>query len=263
MDIASILGIVAGLAFVALGIVSTELVMENMWAFLDSASVAIVFGGTLAAALISFPMKDLLRIPAVVMVCVRSRLKSPVELIQKLVQFAEIARRDGILALEGVVEDLDDEFLVRGIRLAVDGSDPELIEQIMNTELESIQSRHAAGRRIFDTLTKYAPAWGLIGTVIGLILMHKNLGGAGADPGAIGKGMAVALVTTFYGAVLANYLFGPLADKCVAKEEDEMLMRSIMIHGVLAIQSGDNPRIVEQKLRVFLPPKLRAVESWR
>jgi chemotaxis protein MotA len=262
MDIATIIGLILGAFFVFYGIVTGEFKMDNFWAFINPPSMMIVGGGLLGATALSFPMKDLLRIPKVFMVCIKQKKQSPVELINKLVQFAEVARRDGILALEGVTEDLDNEFLVRGIQLAVDGTDPELIEQIMNTELDNLGDRHATGKRMFDVMTKYAPAWGMIGTVIGLILMLKGLG-AEADPGAIGQGMAVALVTTFYGAFLSNYLFNPIADKLVGKQDEELLMRSIVVRGVLAIQSGDNPRIVEQKLRIFLPPGLRAVESRR
>jgi chemotaxis protein MotA len=259
MDIATILGLISGVFFLLLGLCGFDLVLDNLRSFVDVPSIMIVGGGTIAAIMISFPLKELLRIPEIVMVCLRSKSNSAVELITKLVQFAEIARRDGILALEGVTEDLKDDFLLRGIQLAVDGTDPELIEQIMNTELDNLADRHASGKRIFDTLTKYAPAWGLIGTVIGLIQMLGNL--AAADPAKIGAGMAVALVTTFYGALLANYVFGPMADKCTAKQDEELLMRNIVVRGVLAIQSGDNPRIVEQKLRIFLPPRQRAVES--
>ncbi len=262
MDIATIAGLIIGAFFVLYGIVTGEFKMDNFWAFVNPPSMFIVGGGLFGAVAISFPLKDLLRIPKVFLIAVRGRKDSPVEMINKLVQFAEVARRDGILALEGVTEDLDDEFLVRGIQLAVDGTDPELIEQIMNTELENLSDRHVGGKRLFDGMTKYAPAWGMIGTVIGLILMLKGLS-AEADPAAIGQGMAVALVTTFYGALLANYVFNPVADKLVAKQEAEMLMRNIVVRGVLAIQSGDNPRIVEQKLRIFLPPGLRAVESRR
>lgn len=262
MDFATILGVIAGACFLLIGCSGGEFNPANLMTFVDVPSMMIVGGGLTAAFLISFPVKEVLRLPRVVVICLRSRTASPVELINKLVQFAEIARRDGILALEGVTESLDDEFLVRGIQLAVDGTDPELIEQILTTELDNLDERHTAGKRMLDGLTKYAPAWGLIGTVIGLIMMLKGLR-RDADPGEIGKGMAVALVTTFYGAVMANYIFGPLADKLVTKQDEEMLLRNITVRGVLAIQSGDNPRIVEQKLRIFLPPKMRAVESRR
>jgi chemotaxis protein MotA len=262
MDIATLAGLVIGAFFVCFGIVTEELKMDNMWAFVNPPSMMIVGGGLFGALAISFPLKDLLKLPKVLMVAVKQRADSPVELINKLVQFAEIARRDGILALEGVTEDLDNDFLLRGIQLAVDGTDPELIEQIMNTELDALAERHSVGKRLFDGATKYAPAWGMIGTVMGLVLMLKGLS-AEADPGAIGQGMAVALITTFYGALLANYLFNPISDKLAGKQADELLMRNIVVRGVLSIQSGDNPRIVEQKLRIFLPPNLRAVESRR
>ena len=262
MDIATIAGILIGGFFVFYGIVTGEFLMDNLWAFVNPPSMMIVGGGLLGATAISFPMKDLLRMPKVFGICLQTRKDSPVDLINQLVQFAEVARRDGILALEGVTEELQDDFLVRGIQLAVDGTDPELIEQIMNTELETLAERHATGQKLFEVMTKYAPAWGMIGTVIGLILMLKGLK-ADADPEAIGKGMAVALVTTFYGALMANYLLNPIADKLAVRQGEEMLMRNIVVRGVLAIQSGDNPRIVEQKLRIFLPPQLRAVERRR
>lgn len=260
MDIATAIGVIVGGGFIFLGIIGEELDVENLMSFVDAPALMIVVGGLLAACCISFPMKDLLRIPQVYMLLWRTRRDSPMELINKLVQFAEVARRDGILALEGVTESLDDEFLVRGIQLAVDGTDPELIEQIMNTELDQITERHLVGKRLFDSMTKYGPSWALFGTITGMILMLRSLGNA-ADPGAIGRGMAVALVCTFYGTLSAYFLFGPAADKLLARHEDEMLMRHIVIRGVLAIQSGDNPRIVEQKLRVFLPPRLRSVET--
>jgi chemotaxis protein MotA len=262
MDLATLGGLVIGAFFVFYGIVTGEFKMDNMWAFVNPPSMMIVGGGLFGAIAVSFSVKDLLSIPKVFMVAVKQNRDSPVELINKLVQFAEIARRDGILALEGVTEELDNDFLLRGIQLAVDGTDPELIEQIMNTELDALSERHLAGKKLFESMTKYAPAWGMIGTVIGLILMLKGLGKK-ADPAAIGQGMAVALVTTFYGALLANYVFNPVADKLSGRQEEEMLLRNIVVRGVLAIQSGDNPRIVEQKLRIFLPPGLRAVESRR
>jgi chemotaxis protein MotA len=260
MDIATAVGVLVGGLFIFLGIIGGEFNFEDLKGFMDARALMIVGGGLLAACCISFPIKDLLRMPRVYLLLWRLRKDSPMDLINKLVQFAEIARRDGILALEGVTESLDDEFLIRGIQLAVDGTDPELIEQIMNTELDQITERHMVGKRLFDSLTKYGPSWALFGTITGMVLMLRNLGNV-ADPGAIGRGMAVALVCTFYGLIVAYFLFGPAADKLLSRHEDEMLMRHIVIRGVLAIQSGDNPRIVEQKLRVFLPPRMRSVET--
>ena len=207
--------------------------------------------------MVSIPARRLINSVRVIMRTFLYPKAAPIELINRMVQFAEIARRDGILALEGVTSDIQDEFLVKGIQLAVDGTDPELIEQIMSTELDNMVERHGAGRRVLEVATKYAPAWGMIGTLIGLILMLRKLD----DPSSIGPNMAVALLTTMYGAVLANFILGPMADKLAIRTNEELLVKQIVVRGVLSIQSGDNPRIVEQRLRIFLPPKMRAVEG--
>jgi chemotaxis protein MotA len=217
-------------------------------------------GGMVSILFIGFSMRQVFSLPKVMLNCLRAKTEPPVELINKLVQFAEIARRDGILALEGVSETIRDPFLVRGIQLAVDGTDPELIEKIMNTELDSLSERHTTHKRMLDKLTLYTPAWGLAATVIGLIMMFKALN-RDVDPGAIGTGFSIALTATMYGVLGANAFWGPLADKLLVIHEEEMLVKNIIVRGVLAIQSGDNPRIVEQKLRVFLPPRLRATEA--
>lgn len=260
MGIATIIGLVIGGGCVLLGVMGDELKLENLAAYVDTPALLIMGGGMFSVVFIGFSIREVLSFPQVLLLCLRAKFESPVELINKLVQFAEIARRDGILALEGVTENIKDEFLIRGFQLAVDGTDPELIEKILNTEVDSLAERHITHKRMFDKLTIYTPAWGLAATVIGLILMFKGMR-KDADPAEIGKGMATALTATMYGVLGANAFWGPLSDKLLAIHEDEMLIKNIVIRGVLAIQSGDNPRIVEQKLRVFLPPKLRATES--
>ena len=257
MDLATIIGLIVGTFFVAYGILTGEMVIDNLAAFFNPPSILIVGGGTLGAVMVSMPARRLINSVRVITRTFRYPRAAPIELINRMVQFAEIARRDGILALEGVTSDIQDEFLVKGIQLAVDGTDPELIEQIMSTELDNMTERHGGGRRVFEVATKYAPAWGMIGTLIGLILMLRKLD----DPSSIGPNMAIALLTTFYGAVLANFIFGPMADKLALRTNEELLVKQIVVRGVLSIQSGDNPRIVEQRLRIFLPPKMRAVEG--
>jgi len=153
-----------------------------------------------------------------------------------------------------VTKDIDDDFVVKGIQMAIDGTDPELIEQILTSELDSISDRHNRGKSIFDTMGKYAPAFGMIGTLIGLVIMLQNMD----DPSKIGPGMAVALLTTLYGALVANLVCLPLADKLARRSGDELLLKEIVIRGVMSIQSGDNPRVVEQKLKTFLSPTMRA-----
>jgi chemotaxis protein MotA len=175
------------------------------------------------------------------------------ELIKDLVSYAEVARRDGILSLENVIADVKDPFIVSGIQMAVDGTDPDLIEQIMIGELETVAARHESGKAMFDNIGKYAPAFGMIGTLVGLVIMLQNMD----DPDSIGPAMAVALLTTLYGSMLANLFALPIADKLAKRSEDELLVKSIVIKGVMSIQSGDNPRVVEQKLKSFLPHRLR------
>ena len=253
MDITTVVGYVLGIFFLVWSIGPSSL-----GAFYDFPSMVCVFGGGTAAVIISLPIEVLKNVPKVAKNVLFTKSQSPVELIARMVEFAEIARRDGILALENVTENINDEFLVRGIQLAVDGTDPELIENILSTELDNMQERHALGKKFFDLLTKYAPAWGMIGTLIGLIMM---LGGGMSDPAALTSGMAVALITTMYGSVCANLLFGPLGDKLAMRNNEEMLLKMIILKGVMSIQQGDNPRIVEQKLRIFLPPALRPAEE--
>ena len=175
------------------------------------------------------------------------------EMIITLVSFSEKARREGLLALEDDLDELDDEFLKKGIQLVVDGTDPELVRRIMETELEHIIERHEKGKKVFEDWGYLAPAFGMIGTLMGLILMMVNL----EDKSAIGPGMSTALITTLYGAIMANSVFLPIASKLEIRANEEILLKMIMIEGTLSIQSGDNPRIVRDKLIAFLEPSQR------
>ncbi len=250
MDLATLIGYITGfvcVVFIGIG-------PEKIFNFWDTASAAIVVGGGIAATLISLPLDMVLKIPNYAKHAFLHKEDSPVDLIKRMVEFAEIARRDGILALENVTDSIQDEFLVKGIQLAVDGTDPELIESIMATELEKMEERHGNGKKAFELLTKYTPAWGMIGTLVGLINM---LAGGMDDPGALTAGMAVALITTMYGSIIANYVVGPIGDKLNIYNAREVELKQIVLKGVMSIQSGDNPRIVEQKLKIFLPPAER------
>lgn len=250
MDVATLIGFIAGVGLILWAVTSKS----DLGAFMDGASVAIVLGGAMAAALISFPLGNVLGVLKVVKNAFFTKPRSTSALIKDLVSYAEVARRDGILSLENVVTDVKDPFIVSGIQMAVDGTDPELIQQIMTSELESVASRHEAGKALFDNVGKYAPAFGMIGTLIGLVVMLQNMD----DPSGIGPAMAVALLTTLYGSLLANLVALPLADKLATRSEEELLLKAVVIRGVMAIQSGDNPRVVEQKLKSFLPHRLRA-----
>ena len=254
MDLATIIGILAGFGLMVMAIMSQG---EPLKTFKDVGSVLIVIGGSFAALLVAMPLYRVMQSFKVIRKVLFAERADPQKLIKDLVSYAEIARRDGILSLENMTSEMDDAFIVRGIQMAVDGTDPEMIEQIMTGELSALVERHKVGKKIFVLLTKYAPAFGMIGTLIGLIIMLQHMD----DPSKIGGGMAVALLTTLYGAVAGNLIFGPIADKLGTRSQEEILMKEIVIHGVMAIQSGDNPRIVEQKLKTYLPANVRSSDE--
>jgi len=219
-------------------------------ALIDTVSVFVVLLGTVGATIICFPLARMLKFHTVVMKAFFNTPTDMVEIILDLVKYAELARREGILSLENMVDEMKDPFIVRGIKMAVDGTDPELIKEVMDTELEALMNRHADGKQILDSIAKYAPAFGMIGTLLGLIFMLQSM----TDPSSIGPSMAVALITTLYGAMLANLFAGPIAEKLTANDNEEVMVKTIIIAGVMAIQSGDNPRVVQSKLATYLPP---------
>ncbi len=249
MDISTLIGLLLGVAVMVFGVFSGG---KLGW-FVNYPSVAIVIGGAVAATFICFPLHSVLSMMKVVKNAFATKTKDPADVIRDMVRYAEVARRDGILSLENMTKDIDDEFVVKGIQMAVDGIDPELIEQIMTNELDALADRHARGKSILDALTKYCPAFGMIGTLFGLVIMLQQMD----NPDNIGPGMAVAILTTLYGAIVANLFTGPLGDKVALRSEEEQMLKTIVIRGVMAIQSGDNPRIVEQKLKTFLSPRAR------
>ncbi len=253
MDIATLIGLLSGVGLIVWAIMQKS----DLDSFVDPASVAIVIGGAVAAALIGNPLKDFLGVAKVIKNAFFAKASDPRKLIEDLVGYAEIARRDGILSLESTTKEIEDEFVVRGIQMAVDGTDPELIEQILTSEVDALVERHSHGKALLDGVGRYAPAFGMIGTLIGLVCMLQDMD----DPSKIGPGMAVALLTTLYGALLANLVALPLADKLGVRSDEELLSKMIILRGVMSIQSGDNPRIVEQKLKTFLPPVLRGGEG--
>lgn len=222
-------------------------------AFIDYPSLAVVVGGALAACAISFPLSALASAPRVMKKAFVPRQQDIGPVIAQLVEFAEIARRDGILALENKSEEIDDPFVRLGIQMAVDGTDAETIETILRSEMGAVARRHRAGKALLDGMGRYAPAFGMIGTLLGLIIMLGNMD----DPEKIGPGMAVALITTLYGAVVSNLLFLPLADKLAFYSKRELEVREIILKGLLSIQEGDNPRVLEQKLKICLPASER------
>lgn len=249
MDISTIIGIVSGLFLVFFSIMS----QGSVKLFFDMASLMIVMGGTIAATLISYRLSDVVGVVGVVKNAFLHKTPDPAETIKTIVRFAEMARKEGILYLEREMEKIDDPFLKQGVQLAADGTEPELMRTILGTEISYQQERHDLGQGTFSTMGTYAPAFGMIGTLIGLVLMLANM----EDPSSIGPAMAVALRTTFYGALLANLFFLPIAGKLKTRSSQEVMLKELILEGVLSIQSGDNPRIVEQKLASFIAPKQR------
>ncbi len=244
MDLATIIGLVLGVILLGGSII----LGGDAIIFVSLQSALVVFGGTLAGTMVSYSIPDLLKITQLVKIAFQQREIDSNKVIKILVEFAEKARREGLLALEQDVMEIDDVFLQKGVQLVVDGTDPDLVRNILETKLTFLEERHANSRSIMDTMGSLAPAFGMIGTLIGLIQMLSQLD----DPDQLGGGMAVALITTLYGALAANLLFIPMSNKLKVKSEEEILLKEVMIEGILSIQAGENPRIVEEKLSAFL-----------
>jgi len=249
LDISTIVGLILGTVFMVFGI----LMSGDLLTYWDPASVIITLGGTLASTLTCFPLDDFANTMKVVKKAFVYKDTSPEDVIREIIRLANVARKEGLLALDEYAESLDDQFLKKGIMLIVDGTEPELVRNILETELVYLEERHANGQKVFETAANFAPAFGMIGTLIGLINMLRTLD----DPSTIGPNMSVALVTTFYGSVLANVIFLPLAQKLKRRNGREILVKELMVEGLLSIQAGENPRIIEEKLKTFIPPKMR------
>lgn len=249
MDLATIIGLIGSTVL----LIGSIMYGGDIRGYVDYPSIAIVVGGAALTVMTSVTLEQCFGVAKVIMKTIFVKNQDSRAIVASLVEFAVIARRDGILALENHIDDKTDPFIATGIRMAVDGADPELIEKLLQSDIEMMSERHKFGKQTLDLFGKYAPAFGMIGTLVGLVAMLANM----SDPSAIGPGMAVALLTTLYGAVLANMVCLPLADKLAIYSKRELQARLLILQGVMAIQSGDNPRIVEQKLNVFLAPKDR------
>ena len=249
MDIATLVGIV-----LAFSLVLTAIMMGgSISLFINIPAMMIVLGGTLGATMINYPLSDIFNVLKVVKNAFFTQKQTSQGLIGEFVGLAGTARREGILALETGVNEVKDEFMKKGLQLSIDGLEPNSIREILNTEVESIQDRHKLGSEIFATLGTFAPALGMIGTLIGLVQMLQTMD----DPSSIGPAMAVALLTTFYGAMIANILCLPISGKLKNRSSDEVIMKDLMTEGIVAIAKGDNPRIIEQKLNAYMPTELR------
>jgi len=251
MEKASVIGVILANVAMAYSIVVAG---ASFKAFYDFPSIIMVVIGGLAAVMIAYPFGVFFNSVNVMKKVFFPNVQPVAPVIVQLVEFAEIARRDGILALENKTSEIKDPFILMGLQMAIDGTDAEIMEAIMRSEVESMAVRHKMGKTFLETTARYSPAFGMIGTLIGLIIMLGNM----SNPDAIGPGMAVALLTTLYGAYIANAACLPFADKLGYYSRKEIEVREIIIRGLMSIQNGDNPRVLEQKLLTFIPAKQRA-----
>lgn len=249
MDIATFVGIVSAFGLVAMAI----FMGGGLALFVDIPSLMIVVGGTLGATMINYPIKDMIGAAKAVKNVFVSEPVPLNDILIRFIAFTNKARREGILALDEETVSIDDDFLRKGIQLSVDGLEPAAIKEIMDTEIEFLKERHQLGAEIFTTMGSFSPALGMIGTLIGLVQMLQSMD----NPSAIGPAMSVALLTTFYGSIMANLICVPMAGKLRTRSKEETLKKEMIIEGVVGMTRGDNPRVLEQKLLVFMAPKER------
>lgn len=250
MDISTIVGVLFGVLIMVAAIV---LGGAPFSIFIDYPAILCVFGGATCSVMICYPFRTIMLLPFAVVKTVLVKSPNTQQIIEQIVSLAQIARRDGLLALENHIEAVPNTFIRLGVQMAIDGTKPDVIEDVLNTEIQAISSRHSLCKGVMDQLGKYAPAFGMIGTMLGLVMMLTKM----SDPSAIGSGMAVALLTTLYGAVLANLFCLPMSEKLGFYNREEIKSLELIVKGVMAIQSGENPRVIEQKLRAVLHPNLR------
>ena len=254
MDIGTIIGCVLGCVLIFCAIAFGG--HGGVAPFWNVPSLLIVFGFTAAAMLIAFPLKPIRKAFVSARKCFTKSKTNPQEIVDQLVFFAESARREGLLAQESRIEEVRDPFLAEGLHLIVDGLQPATVENILNSEIEAIQLRQQQERNILLHCGKCTPAFGMLGTVIGLVMMLTNLSAE-----SVGPGMAIALLTTFYGVIAAHLFFLPIAEKLKQLAEAELRIKSMIVRGILGIQAGEHPRIIQLKLLTFLPPEERLNEQ--
>lgn len=252
MDISTLLGLVMGFIVIALGLVSSG----DMSVYLGKDSIMsfiIVVGGAIASVFVGFPKAKSMKILQIIMSTIQQPKLDYVDAIRTLVSFSEKARREGLLSLEGDISELKDTFMQKGIQLIVDGTDPDLLKSMMEIEIDLLDSDLSMNGKMLESAGAFAPAFGMLGTVMGLIAMLQALN----NPDALGPAMAVALITTFYGSLLSNLIFLPMGEKLGMRKDIFVMHRQMILEGVLSIQAGDNPRLLEEKLKTFLPPDAR------
>ena len=246
MDLMTVIGLVSGLGLVLYGILSGGGLLSS---FYDFPSIVIVFGGTIATTLMSLDTGDVKGFGKIAKNAFTKKAVPYRETIEKIINFANTARKEGLLALEEASRTVEDPFMKKGLMLIVDGTDPVLVKDILEDEISFIEARHQKGAGVFDAMAQLAPAMGMLGTLIGLINMLKNLD----DPSNLGQGMSIALVTTFYGSIIANMICLPISNKLKLRSSGEIIIKEMTITGLVAIQAGENPRIIEERLKSFLP----------
>lgn len=250
MDIASLVGTILGIVMLVFGILSNK---ANMMYYLDLPSIIITFGGSISGVLASNKLKDFLAGLQSIKIAFTEVVLDPKGMIDNVINLSNVARKEGLLALEEASNEIEDEFLKKGIMLVVDGTDPELVRGILETELNCLIDRHKKFIGFWEKWAELGPAWGMIGTLVGLVNMLYNM----EDASAIGPAMAVALLTTLYGSLIANWLCTPIASKMKVNNDMEVMIKDITVEGLLSIQAGENPRIIEEKLKSFLAPAVR------
>lgn len=253
MDFTSIGGIVVGLVLILFVGISPK----NMGNFVDYNSLAIVLGGTICAVVASYPARTLKEVGKHMKLVVMGGKYDIGGLLDTLVEMAYLARKNGLLALEEKTNELDDVFFKQGIMMIVDATEPEEVRALMENELDTMSQRHEEAFGLYEKASAYAPAFGMIGTLVGLINMLKGMSLDSGGAGNIGQDMSVALITTFYGCMLANVFFLPIAKKLRGRNEEELLYKQIVIEGILAIQSGDNPKFLKERLLTYLAEDVR------
>jgi len=252
MDFASFIGFFGGLAMIMLGVISSGSPLSGI---IDIPSVFVTVGGSYFSLWICAPINQAIGVWKILGRCFKKYEYGEEKSVRDMVRLSEQARREGILALEDGLDDLEDKFLSKGLRLMVDGHDGSAIRAILENDMAQTESRHMEWINVVTQWAGFAPGFGMMGTVIGLIGMLNNL----EDKSSLGPNMAVALVTTLYGSFIANWLFGPMSKKLKWQNNREMVSRDMVLEGVLSIQTGDNPRILATKLLTYLEPKTRKV----
>lgn len=249
MDISTLLGTVIAFGLMVSAIMSGG----SIFLFVNVPSLIIVVGGTVGATLVHYPFKEVFRAASVGSKTLFHREPTTLETVEQLVRFSGKARKEGILALQAVSGEVEDPFFIKALQMAVDGQEAEDLKQMLEKEIEYIRERHEDGADIFIAMGTYAPAIGMIGTLIGLVQMLQTM----SDPSTIGPAMALALLTTFYGAIIANILCLPIAGKLRNRSQEEVLRKSLIAEGMRCVLAGENPRLMEQRLHAFLAPKHR------